>query len=44
MDILSVINPLSPCTEGRYLLGVFSDNEGSRVLSEILKLIKWFGH
>ena len=49
MDILSVINPFSPCTEfyaicshKRYLLGVLSDNRRSSVLSEIFKVIKWF--
>ena len=49
MDILSVINPFSPCTEfyaicshKRYLLGVLSDNRRSSVLSETFKVIKWF--
>ena len=50
MEILSVINPFSPCTEvytncsqRRYLLGVLSNSKRGRVLSEIFKKqIKWF--
>ena len=48
MDILSVINPFSTCTEvytncsqRRYLLGVLSNSRRGRVLSEIFKQIKW---
>ena len=49
MDILSVINPFSTCTEvytncsqRRYLLGVLSNSRRGRVLSETFKQIKWF--
>ena len=48
MDILSVINPFSTCTEvytncsqRRYLLGVLSNSRRGRVLSEMFKQIKW---
>ena len=49
MDILSVINPFSTCTEVYtncsqriYLLGVLSNSRRGRVLSEMFKHIKWF--
>ena len=47
MDILYVINPLSPCTkvytvrsQRGYLSGALSDNRTGRVSSEIFKLKK----
>ena len=49
MDILLVINPLSPCTkvytvrsQRGYLSGVLSDNRTGRVSSEILKLKNYY--